>query len=554
MEDATRIVGTVRRRLMRIRLVEQFQAAAVFTLTAALLVGVIGHLFGFRLSPLTALCTGVILALVISLVRTWSRPLSRAHAASEADRILGTRERLSTALALSEGRAVDPLGLAPALTAGAADALRHAPVQQIARTLRPRFRRSFVLAALSGAALFLLPLLPLRAIAAPDGPPPSPSELRQVAEELRVLEKKLKKKEDELSRAGRKMAREQLKRLRLEVAKLRGEAPRRSHAADRLKKLERQAKDLIRRAAGMKSITKKDTELAENETLNELSEALKAMEEADLNGTRARMSALWDKLRENKSMAGLSPAELASMERSVRELNDAMRSLSAKLGEQGEMAKYLKGLAESEALKQLARALSEMRQLMEERGLMPEDMDALAQAMRNYRNLQLSEADIQEMLKALEELKKLLESGADISMCRGAMSGLLLPGFGMGIFPGGGGLGRSALGRSALGRRAGQGIGDGTGGAGSGRGGNPGTNPDDQTTSPDLIPGTPGLDGRVTLIRTIRSLPSPDDDPEEYQRLMREASLEAEEALRQGEIPRAYRGYVRRFFSGPEDE
>jgi hypothetical protein len=35
---------------------------------------------------------------------------------------------------------------------------------------------------------------------------------------------------------------------------------------------------------------------------------------------------------------------------------------------------------------------------------------------------------------------------------------------------------------------------------------------------------------------------------------MREASLEAEEALRRGEIPRAYRGYVRRFFSGPEDE
>ena len=40
----------------------------------------------------------------------------------------------------------------------------------------------------AGAALFLLPLLPVRAVASTDGPPPTPSELKKVAEKLRVLE------------------------------------------------------------------------------------------------------------------------------------------------------------------------------------------------------------------------------------------------------------------------------------------------------------------------------------------------------------------------------
>ena len=43
--------------------------------------------------------------------------------------------------------------------------------------------------------------------------------------------------------------------------------------------------------------------------------------------------------------------------------------------------------------------------------------------------------------------------------------------------------------------------------------------------SEDLVPGAPGLEGQVTLIRTIRSLPSPDDDPEAYERLLLDGML-----------------------------
>ncbi len=546
MEDAGRIVTRVRRRLLQIRLVEQFQTSAAFTLALLVVAGVIGTFFAWRLAPLTALSTGLLLALLASLVCTFAHPITRARAASEADRILGARERISTSIALEEGRAADPLGLAPALAAEASIAVRGARLGQIAKALRPRLRRSALLGAFAGAALFLVPLLPMRAVASPDGPPPTPAELRQVAEKLRVLEKKLRKKETALSETDRRKTREQLKRLREEVAKLRGENPRRTAATDRLRKLERDAKREIRRAAGLKAMTGRENELAENRILNELAKALQALEDAAPQSVRARLFAVMDKLGASEALPGMSPSELASVERSLRRMNDAMRALSDKLGKDSELAKFLEGLADSESLRKLSRALAELRQALLEREMSPGDMDHLARAMRNYRGLQLSEEQIEEMLEALEELKKLIESGADISQCRVAMGGLLIPGLGAGMFPGSMGLGGSALG--------GSGRGDGTGGAGGGRGGRPGARDDGKGTHPDLIPGTPGLAGQVTLIRTVRSLPSADDDPEAYQALMREAALEAEEALRRGEIPRAYRGYVRRFFSGTRDE
>jgi hypothetical protein len=551
MDDAPRIVRKVRSRLQRIRFVEHFQIALPLVLLVTLGVGVIGHFLGYALVPLTAAVAAVLLAALFSLVRILAKPVSRAFAASEADRILGTRERISTTLALSEGRADDPYGFAAILSAEAGKAIRVAPTAKLRTDLKARFRLRTLSAALLVGALFLIPLIPVELIADPEHLPPDPTELRKVAEKLRVLERKILKKETELNREGQKRAREELKRLREEIAKLRGDNPRRSGAVDRLKKLERKAKDGIRRKAGLKARDPEDSEIAENETLNELSKALKALEEADLKATRERLSSLWDKLQK-EGVRGLDAGELASMERSVRRLNDAMRALAERAGENSELAEFLKSLGMNESLQKLARALAEMRQLMKERGLKPGDEEALAEAMRNYKPLQLSEEEIERMLEALEELKKLLESGAEISMCRGEMTGLLLPGMGMGMFPLPGGLGGMPLGGAGFGGS--EGNGDGTGGPGTGRGGLPGSTPDGRTTNPDLVPGTPGTEGRARLLRTVRSLPSPDDDPKAYQELMREASLEAEEALRRGEIPRAYRGYVRRFFSGPEDE
>jgi hypothetical protein len=208
---------------------------------------------------------------------------------------------------------------------------------------------------------------------------------------------------------------------------------------------------------------------------------------------------------------------------------------------------------QNEAMRKLSRALAELRQAMKDRGMTPPEGRSLEDALRNYRPLQLSDEQIEQLLKALEELKKLIESGADIQFCKSGMGGLMGLGLGMGLGFGPPGLGRG----SGLGMRGGPGgtgKGDDTGGAGQGRGGDPGMTPDGKTTSPDMIPGQASPDGDATLIRTTRKLPTPEEDPEAYDRLIREASLEAEEALRRGDIPRRYRGFVRRFFGSTEDE
>lgn len=92
------------------------------------------------------------------------------------------------------------------------------------------------------------------------------------------------------------------------------------------------------------------------------------------------------------------------------------------------------------------------------------------------------------------------------------------------------------------------------GGGGVGRGGESRSNPNDRPTEIAPIPGQPGPDGDALLIGRVRGLPSADEDPQTYEQLRREAASAAEEALRRGDVPRRYRGYVRRFFSGPEDE
>jgi hypothetical protein len=125
------------------------------------------------------------------------------------------------------------------------------------------------------------------------------------------------------------------------------------------------------------------------------------------------------------------------------------------------------------------------------------------------------------------------------------MGGLIpLPGFGGqgGQLPGMGGQGNQ------------KGQGNDTGGPGTGRGGDPGMAKDDKPTRPEMDPSKIGDQGTATFIRNVRRLPSPNDKPSEYRELVRQASQEAEEAIRKGDIPRRYRDYVRRFFDSPEGE
>ena len=549
MDHARKVVTRVRRRLSFVRFVDRIQVTAALTAPALLAVVAGARLLGSPVSVLPAFAAAVFVAMAAALALSLFSPISRARAASEADRILDSRERISTALAVSEGRAEDPLGFGPAVARAACDAARGATDARIRKSITPRFRMATLIAAACAALLLLVPLLPMPGIADPgEDPPAAEREREKVAEALRALERKLERRSAEADRKTKEAVKELLERLRDETARLRGERPRRPQAMARLADLERRARDEARRFAGMKPV-EAETEKLERKDLEDLADALRAFEQADLAGTKERFSKLWDKLRTD-DLGKMTAAEAAYLARQASELSRAVQRLAGATGQNSELAKMLEGLAADENMQKLAQALEKLRQALGENAPQPPDNGEMEEALRNYRTLEMSDEEIEEMLRQIEELLRMIEAGEEIKLCRGSMSGLIGLGLGLG---GGGPSGRTA-GRPGPSAGGGNGTGNDTGGSGQGRGGDPGTTNDGRTTSQDLIPGQVSQAGNATLIRTIRSLPDPDEEPEAYERLLREATLEAEEAIRRGDIPRRYRGYVRRFFGGAEDE
>jgi transposase len=241
-----------------------------------------------------------------------------------------------------------------------------------------------------------------------------------------------------------------------------------------------------------------------------------------------------------------------------------------------EIQKFLEGLGASEEMQKLQDALEKLREAMEKAGMDPgnpsgdpssqlteEQMRQLMEQLRNYRMPELSKEQIEEMIRRAEELRKMIEAGKEIKFCKGCMgSGL---GMGIGIGPGGIGIGMiPGLGGKGQGEGlAGQGgfrpgdtsgKGAGMGGPGQGRGGQARFGPDGKPIAPDQAPGMVNPEGQAQLIRTVRRVPDPDTEAKEYEALAREASRDAEEAIKRGEIPRQYRGYIRRYFDTSEDK
>ena len=542
MSEVRRIVRRVRFRLFLVRFTDRVQALAVLGAALVLLATAVLRLFGFHvlLVPFLLGAAGaVVIAALIGLV---FHPVSRALAASEADRVLGTRERISAALAVRTGHADDPLGFAPRLFQEADRAARNCSRPQLRRGLPLRFRKVSLGAVALLLCLFLVPLLPVAGIASEEDGEDVSREKEKVEKELRKLERKLARRAEAVEKKNPELAK-QLRKMKQQVARLAGERPRRAPVLAELKRMERQAKDSARNRAGMNKRAEDETDAAENKTLNELSEALKNFEEANLEATRRKFSKLWDKI-EAEGMDKVTAQELAEIEEGARALAEAMRQFGkAGLSEEA-IRKLLEGLPSESKMRELAEAMRKLQEALKERGLDPGEQEALEQALRDYQGLQLTDEEIERMLKAIEELMRLLESGADISFCRGGLGGLRPLGFGFGA-----GLGFGPGGTTGLG---GLGQGNDTGGAGQGRGGRPPATQDPPATPPDQAAGLVGPTGRVTLIRKVKALPSPDEDPIAYEELQREASREAEEALRQGDIPRRYRDSIRRWFGGEE--
>jgi tetratricopeptide (TPR) repeat protein len=551
MDSTRRLVSQVRRRISLIRFLTDFQTAAFALAGAALLLTVVLRVAGIDVGIGVGIGVVALGSILTALFRSLLRPVSHERAASEADRILGSRERISSALAVLDHRTEDPLGLLPVLSEDATAAVRGATPSRVAKALPLRLRRQTALTLALLAGLLLVPLVPEISRASAKDDAGTTREREQVSEQLKKFEKRLAETEELAAKDEQKKLEEMVARLRTETKRLAGDRPRRGEAVARMSKLEREAREEVRRFAGMKKIDPSDSERAGAETLKELGEALERFEKAAGEAQSERFTKLLDKLTDMKDMKQLTAQELAESQKAMQELTQAMESLEglARETESERLMQMLEGMASREAMQRLAKAMAELQKAMKES--MGEEerqelMKQMAEAMRDYRQMQLTDEEIEQMLAAMEELRKMIEAGEELSFCKSSVGGMLGMG-GMGFGPGLPGLGRG-------GQAGGNGRGDGTGGRGTGRGGVPPKAPDDKAVKTELVPGKVSDEGEVMLIRNVRSLPSAEQAPSEYRRLVEASAREAEEALRRGDIPRRYREYVKRFFRNSEPE
>lgn len=557
MNDTGKIVRHVRRRLRFVESVERFQRFVLPAGAGVLLLGASLHLLGHGLGAGALLLAGTGAVAGVALAAVLATRVSEARAAAEADAILGTRERLSTAWALRHGHAQDPLGFAPILEAEA---------ERIARTFDParvraatpvRVRPRTGLALLLLFAALFLPLVPTPPASAAEEPESIAlkKEKERVAEALRRVERQFGKTEIMARDADMKNLEKLALEIRKEVSRLADERPTRAKALARMADLERRASDAARDLADMPRAEAAESRKVADEELAELKEAIERFLAADPKNALAELSALAQKLA-NSDLEGMSGE-------SLRQLAEAMRRMQAALGQMQTAASGESGEAgrdgengdregkgplgtplTAEQMARLAKALDRMAKALESGKADASALQQLMGAASEYRDLQLTPEQIEEMLKSMEELARMCEAGENLSGAKGMMGGFVpMPGLGTGSLPGG---------PQGTGGGAGKDEGAGTGGAGRGRGGHPGIAKDDRETAPDFDPGMLNEEGTANFFRTVRRMPSREESPREYETLVRQASREAEEAIRRGDIPRRYREYVRRFFGSPE--
>ncbi len=546
MPALDRVLATVRRRHAWVRFVALAQVLLPAVAGSLAVASAAFALFGRPTLPAVVLAPALLASGVAAGAFALLRRPDRRAAAAEADRLLGLDERLSTALAVRAGEAPDPLGFGPALATEAEAAARSASPALLRARLRPALRARFALLVPS-AALFLL----LTGVAPPSPAPvddPAAADRLRAARTLRRLAQRAAGLEARALEARQPEAARLAARVRAEAARLGAARAPTVSAVARLRALSRETEDAARTFAGLPPRAPDETDADAARTLDRLAEALRAFENADPSTLAPRIRALVDKIRQAAADPAVlgDPAFAEGVEEAIRALRGLHEALAALPGEAGPDGGAPAGgdinRLTPEQMKRILEALKALREAMSGRDLPPPDRQALEEQLRAYRTLQITDEQIEEMIRAMEELRRLLESGIELS------EALARLGAGGG---GGGGAGGLPLGGLAGGAGLGFG-GSGTGGAGQGRGGRPPVAPDASRTSPDLAPGRVGPDGRVSVVSSTRALPAPDGDPAAYEALRREAAREAEEAIRRGEVPRRAREAVRRFFSDAE--
>lgn len=378
-------MDTVRKqaRLARRRLTSQrFLSVLPWSMLALLTIAIVGLVLPIFV-PLAVdkatwyaswLGGAVAVALVVSLINTLLGRPTLADAAVEIDKRFGLRERLSSALMLSEADRQAELGQALAV-----DAEKRAAQLDVRDKFRWGAHRGLllpVLPALAALALWYAPLQP----AADAQAAGSQAKVNQIANSTKPLIEQLKKKRLEAEKRGLNEAADMFRKLEGELAKLQKDT--KLDTKQSLAKLNdiKQQLDKRREELGSAEALKKNLQGLEKFEQGPADELAEALKKGDFEKAQESAKELLEKL---KSKEGLSEQDMQKLEKQLDQLEKAL-SEAAQAHEQAKQAlqqqmKQAEAAGDLQKAAQLERKLSELQAKDSQMQQLQELADSLSQ-------------------------------------------------------------------------------------------------------------------------------------------------------------------------------
>ncbi|NQT15983.1 MAG: hypothetical protein HQ582_24725, partial [Planctomycetes bacterium] len=382
------------------------------------------------------------LALGIAAAACWAIFRSRGpiDAAIEIDRRFRLKERVSSALAMSEEERAMPLGQALLDDAQSrvrrihlAEHFRISPGRQMLLPIIP-----VAMAVL--AVLLISPAAPNQAQANTDT-----AVKKQIEQSTKALKRKLEEKTDEAKKKGLDDAEELFRRLQEGTDDLADRSQgKRKRALVKLNDLARQIKERRQQLGGSNQVRKQLNQL-KNIQRGPADQFLKAIKEGDFNKAMQELEALKQKLADgqlNKEDREKLAKQLDQMQAKLQKLAEAHRQAEEDLEKRIDDARREGRNEEADQLQQQLDALQQQRPQMEQLQNLADKLGQCANCVRQGQPkdaesmLQSLQADVASLEEQLQEMEMLDEAMAQLGQCRNQMNCPQCQGIGCGACQG----------------------------------------------------------------------------------------------------------------------
>lgn len=438
-------MNEIQRQIARARFRMNFQVfltVAAWCLTAGLAVGLVGLIvpriwaLPYTASPqgATAWTWGwglgsVGVAVVAAIVLTWIYRRSTEEAAYEIDHRFRLKERISSALALSQAERETEMG--QALLSDAEKRLEQVEVtEEFKIGARWPAALPVAFAAAVAGALFL-PYAAESSVANPGTEKVDPRSLIKKSND--ELKKKLAERQERLSEQGLKEAEELLKQVQQKVDKIQSkENLDKKTALIELNDIKKQLADRKEALGDPSELKKKLADLKDIEKSGPGEQLGKALEKGDFDQAMKELKQLADKMKngeltpeDQKKLAQQMQAmadKIKEMEQKHKEMKeDLKRQIEQKKneGENEGAAKLQEQLDKLEKAQQQMDAMKGMAQKMEQAAQQMEQGN-MEQAMQQMKEMG---AELQEMQAQMQELESLDEIMDELSQMRDELNG-----------------------------------------------------------------------------------------------------------------------------------